>query len=110
MISSNKKYVVYTSDKLLVDSAFALLEGAESINAYKAKILCDLQTSENGNNRISVFTASDNCYDWFCGLDGIEFLGCADSHCRHACRENPSEHFTDDDWAKVDLANARGLF
>ena len=97
------KYVIYTNNKSSVDTETGEFS---SFFCYKS--------AENGNHRVAMFNALDGCFEkWVAPLANqglIEFLGCECETKKNCRRENPAELFSEDDWLKVDLANARGLF
>ena len=102
-----RKYVLYTSSPAAVDSAFALINGSDHYDA--PSFMSHWVVAENNGHRVAVFSAFDECFAQFCNqLNDIEFLGAIDgSSCDSA---SPESNFTAAEWAKVDLANARGLF
>ena len=112
-----KTYVIFSSDKAADDLAVEAMIGNgiekyASGGSYGAKFY-GLKIAEKGNNRLTVLSTCSTGEGWMMQLtdnDHTHFLGCIDNDCDNCCRENPSEHFSDDDRAKVDLANAWGLF
>lgn len=101
-------YVLYTADKALTDAEFLALGSSYTVeNNYNLGPFSQVKIAENGTHRVSFFSACQSCVDDLI-VPSVEFLCKKDGmDCSH---NRPQDYFTAEEWAKVDLANARSLF
>ena len=102
------KYIIYTADKSLTDAEFLSLGSDYTLeNGYNKRPLNAVRMASRNNHRVAVVNACQDCIDQY-KVPSIEFLCCKDG--MDCCHDDPTANFTEDDWLKVDLADARGLF